>query len=69
MKFRLPLAGWILLAMFLGVVIGYVIFLTSPDKAASKARSQSSERCHEAKAWPSLGARGTGSFGYGTAVK
>jgi len=35
MKFRLPLAGWILLAMFLGVVIGYVIFLTSPDKAAA----------------------------------
>ncbi len=29
MKFRLPLAGWILLAMFFGVVIGYVIFLTS----------------------------------------
>ncbi|HDS1794674.1 dicarboxylate/amino acid:cation symporter [Pseudomonas putida] len=35
MKFRLPLAGWILLAMFFGVVIGYVIFLTSPDKAAA----------------------------------
>ncbi|WP_338747435.1 dicarboxylate/amino acid:cation symporter [Pseudomonas putida] len=35
MKFRLPLAGWILLAMFLGVVIGYAIFLTSPDKAAA----------------------------------
>ncbi|QYX54096.1 dicarboxylate/amino acid:cation symporter [Pseudomonas sp. S07E 245] len=35
MKFKLPLAGWILLAMFLGVVIGYVIFLTSPDKAAA----------------------------------
>lgn len=35
MKFRLPLAGWILLAMCFGVVIGYVIFLTSPDKAAA----------------------------------
>ncbi|QXH53852.1 dicarboxylate/amino acid:cation symporter [Pseudomonas fakonensis] len=37
MKFRLPLAGWILLAMALGVLLGYVIFLTSPDKAQAVA--------------------------------
>ena len=35
MKFRLPLAGWILLAMGLGVFIGYVIFLSAPDKASA----------------------------------
>ncbi|MFJ4394433.1 dicarboxylate/amino acid:cation symporter [Pseudomonas sp. NPDC089396] len=35
MKFRLPLAGWILLAMGLGVLIGYTIFLSAPDKASA----------------------------------
>ena len=35
MKRRIPLAGWILLAMFLGVLTGYVIFLTSPDPATA----------------------------------
>ncbi|WP_426935605.1 dicarboxylate/amino acid:cation symporter [Pseudomonas fulva] len=35
MKFRLPLAGWILLAMGLGVFIGYVIFLSAPDKTSA----------------------------------
>ncbi|MFJ3448394.1 dicarboxylate/amino acid:cation symporter [Pseudomonas sichuanensis] len=32
MKYRLPLAGWILLAMLTGVLIGYTIFLNAPDK-------------------------------------
>nr|WP_180202931.1 dicarboxylate/amino acid:cation symporter [Pseudomonas sp. SbOxS1]NYU02504.1 dicarboxylate/amino acid:cation symporter [Pseudomonas sp. SbOxS1] len=35
MKYRLPLAGWILLAMLLGVLIGYSIFLNAPDKATA----------------------------------
>lgn len=35
MKYRLPLAGWILLAMLLGVLIGYSVFLNAPDKAAA----------------------------------
>lgn len=37
MKFRLPLAGWILLAMTLGVALGYIIFLTSETKADAVA--------------------------------
>lgn len=32
MKYRLPLAGWILLAMLIGVLIGYTVFLNAPDK-------------------------------------
>ncbi|MFF5864384.1 dicarboxylate/amino acid:cation symporter [Pseudomonas sp. NPDC012596] len=35
MKYRLPLAGWILLAMLLGVLIGYSIFLNAPDKTTA----------------------------------
>ncbi|MBC3479544.1 MULTISPECIES: dicarboxylate/amino acid:cation symporter [Pseudomonas] len=35
MKYRLPLAGWILLAMLTGVLIGYTIFLNAPDKASA----------------------------------
>ncbi|MCF5198617.1 dicarboxylate/amino acid:cation symporter [Pseudomonas syringae] len=35
MKYRLPLAGWILLAMLTGVLIGYTIFLNASDKASA----------------------------------
>ncbi|AMT88878.1 MULTISPECIES: dicarboxylate/amino acid:cation symporter [Pseudomonas] len=35
MKYRLPLAGWILLAMLTGVLIGYTIFLNAPAKASA----------------------------------
>ncbi|MBC3502600.1 dicarboxylate/amino acid:cation symporter [Pseudomonas sp. SWRI59] len=35
MKYRLPLAGWILLAMLTGVLIGYTIFLNAADKASA----------------------------------
>jgi hypothetical protein len=33
MKNRLPAAAGILIAMLLGIVIGYMIFLNFPDKA------------------------------------
>lgn len=32
---RIPLAGWILLAMLTGVLIGYSIFLNAPDQASA----------------------------------
>lgn len=35
MKYRLPLAGWILLAMLIGVLLGYTIFLNAADKASA----------------------------------
>ncbi|MCU1776495.1 dicarboxylate/amino acid:cation symporter [Pseudomonas sp. 14P_5.3_Bac1] len=35
MKYRLPLAGWILLAMLIGVLIGYTIFLNAPTKTSA----------------------------------
>ena len=32
MKRKLPAAGWILIGMVLGIVVGYMIFVSFPDK-------------------------------------
>jgi len=36
MKKKLPMAAWILIAMVLGIVVGYMIFSSFPDKKAAK---------------------------------
>ncbi|AVQ81833.1 MULTISPECIES: dicarboxylate/amino acid:cation symporter [unclassified Variovorax] len=36
MKKKLPMAAWILIAMVLGILVGYMIFTSFPDKKAAK---------------------------------
>ena len=36
MKKKLPMAAWILIAMVLGILVGYMIFTSCPDKKAAK---------------------------------
>jgi Na+/H+-dicarboxylate symporter len=36
MKKKLPMAAWILIAMVLGIIVGYMIFSSFPDKKAAK---------------------------------
>src|SRR4051794_26998211 len=36
MKKKLPMAAWILIAMVLGIIVGYMIFASFPDKKAAK---------------------------------
>ena len=36
MKKKLPMAAWILIAMVLGIIVGYMIFTSFPDKKAAK---------------------------------
>uniref|UniRef100_UPI0037DA5903 dicarboxylate/amino acid:cation symporter n=1 Tax=Variovorax sp. TaxID=1871043 RepID=UPI0037DA5903 len=36
MKKKLPMAAWILIAMALGVAIGYMVFVSFPNKASAK---------------------------------
>ena len=36
MKKKLPMAAWILMAMVLGIIVGYMIFTSFPDKKAAK---------------------------------
>jgi hypothetical protein len=48
MKFKLPPAIGILIAMVIGVIIGYMIFVSYPDKKSrrrSPATSRSSPTC------------------------
>ncbi|REM34546.1 dicarboxylate/amino acid:cation symporter, partial [Mycobacterium tuberculosis] len=33
---KLPMAAWILIAMVLGIIVGYMIFSSFPDKKAAK---------------------------------
>ena len=33
---KLPMAAWILIAMVLGIIVGYMIFTSFPDKKAAK---------------------------------
>ena len=32
MKRKVPQAGWILIAMVIGIILGYMIFASFPDK-------------------------------------
>ncbi len=36
MKKKLPMAAWILIAMVLGIIVGYMIFTSFPDKGTAK---------------------------------
>lgn len=36
MKKKLPMAAWILIAMVLGIILGYMIFASFPDKGTAK---------------------------------
>ena len=35
MRKKLPSAAWILIAMMLGILVGYMIFMSFPDKKAA----------------------------------
>ena len=58
MKKKMPAAVWILVALVLGIIVGYMIFVSYPDKktAAQIAGSSGSNSPRE-KAMPSVYSR------------